>query len=221
MTRLAYRPLEDRPSDVWTDPVNREYSPFRSGWDETTTLLLREVRLIERVGLYESVVVLEVDVPDGMVREDGQLHRQAIVRSPRIAVNIDSVHGALRYTCDRFESGNRGSRDGWRVNVRAVALGLEALRKVERYGIISRAGQQYTGWAQLGSGIPMGAASGPMTFERARQLLTVDGEGTPSEVRAAYHAAVKAHHPDADGDGDGSALRLLAEARDRLIGATT
>lgn len=197
-------------------------SPFRSGWDETVTLLLREGKAIERLGLYESTVVIEVDVPEGMVRQDGMLHRQATVRSPRVAVNIDSVHGALRYICDRFtgRAWGTGSRDDWRVNVRAVALGLEAQRKLERYGIVSRAGQQYTGWAQLGSGIPMGAA-GPMDVPTAQQLLKVNGAASPSDVRAAYHAAVKAHHPDTDGDGDGAAVRRLTEARDLLIGATT
>jgi hypothetical protein len=33
----------------------------------------------------------------------------------------------------------------WQDNLRAVALGLEALRRVERYGIAQR-GEQYAGW---------------------------------------------------------------------------
>jgi hypothetical protein len=41
----------------------------------------------------------------------------------------------------------------WQDNLRAIALGLEALRKVERYGIANR-GEQYAGWAQLTAGGP-------------------------------------------------------------------
>lgn len=36
----------------------------------------------------------------------------------------------------------------WQINLRAIALGLEALRKLDRYGITSR-GEQYTGWRAI------------------------------------------------------------------------
>jgi hypothetical protein len=39
----------------------------------------------------------------------------------------------------------------WRDNVRAIALGLEALRTVDRYGITHKA-EQYTGVKALGQG---------------------------------------------------------------------
>ena len=42
------------------------------------------------------------------------------------------------------------------------------MRKVERYGI-TKSGQQYTGWKQLGSGTPMPAAE--MTVEEAARVV--------------------------------------------------
>jgi len=51
-------------------------------------------------------------------------------------------HRLLRNVCD----------EDWRHNVRSIALGLEALRAVDRYGI-SRRGEQYAGFrAALASG---------------------------------------------------------------------
>ena len=66
-------------------------------------------------------------------------------KSPAVVIAFESKHGPLQYATDAFTH--------WQANVRAVALGLEALRRVERYGI-TKHGEQYTGWKQLGSGTP-------------------------------------------------------------------
>lgn len=39
----------------------------------------------------------------------------------------------------------------WQDNLRAIALGLDALRRVQRYGIVKE-DEQYTGWKQLTGG---------------------------------------------------------------------
>jgi len=38
--------------------------------------------------------------------------------------------------------------DDWQDNLRAIALAMEALRAVDRYGV-SKRGEQYQGWKQL------------------------------------------------------------------------
>jgi hypothetical protein len=54
-----------------------------------------------------------------------------------------------------------------RMNARAIALGLEALRKVDRYRITKR-GERYTGWSALPPATPMGAAK--MTADDALEF---------------------------------------------------
>jgi hypothetical protein len=91
--------------------------------------------------------------------------------------------------------------DDWQENIRAIALGLEALRKVDRYGITSR-GEQYTGWKALPSG--EGEVYNVLT---AANFLSVHG-GMPASViiadsdmrKVAYRRAAQKLHPDKGGD---------------------
>lgn len=83
----------------------------------------------------------------------------------------------------------------WQDNVRAIALGLEALRKVDRYGIGKR-GEQYVGWRAL----PAGDAG---EVDRGRDLI---------EEAGGVRAALKCHHPDHGGDpADFSAVQAARE----------
>lgn len=74
--------------------------------------------------------MIEVDVTESDIRVDGGLYAHARPASSGVRVTFESRYGPLVYATDRF--------DHWRDNVRAIALGLEALRKVDRYGIIRR-----------------------------------------------------------------------------------
>jgi hypothetical protein len=128
-------------------------------------------------------------------------------------------HGPLTYSTDSF--------DHWHGNLRAIALGLDCLRRVERYGIGSK-GQQYAGYRELPSGIALGSA---MTVEEAARLLAAEsGEGWESEdllvevgygdsdherISTAYRMAAKKHHPDNGGDPE--LFRKLTVARDLLV----
>jgi hypothetical protein len=107
------------------------------------------------------------------------------------------THGTLTYPCNKF--------DRWQDNLRAIALGLEALRKVERYGIAER-GQQYAGYAALGAGIALGEAN--MTVEEAAKFVTKSAgavwyEGMDFDIKntlGLFTLAAKRLHPDAGGD---------------------
>jgi hypothetical protein len=111
--------------------------------------------------------------------------------------------------------------------VRAIALGLEHLRAIDRYGI-ANSGQQYVGWKQLGSGIPMAAPQ--MTADAAERLiadtlnhlgvrLAGDGPITIEHVRrdltGCFRAAARRLHPD-QSTGDPDLFRRITEARDLL-----
>lgn len=217
MARFTYRPLSR-----WDEPdVEQMTSPFSASWDQTLSELRREVDMLSD---WEEEVVIEVDVPEAMIRNDGFMRRDARVMSDKVAVSFDSRHGPLRYATAKF-TGNAYRSPGWQANVRAIALGLESLRRVSRYGIGAR-GEQYTGWAQLGTG---GVALGPvkMTVDEAARLLY--DAATPeayevsvsslinsaATVRLAYRTAAKKFHPD--NGGNPAEFARLKEAHDLLL----
>jgi hypothetical protein len=108
-----------------------------------------------------------------------------------VIISFKSRHGWLRYQCDTFE----GGAEGWQDNVRAIALGLEALRQVERYGITKR-GQQYAGWLAL-------PATSLSHTEALSFLGSVTGhrnpDDSPENLSALYREAAKLLHPDVGG----------------------
>lgn len=207
-----------RPIDKWDreETTERKHTPFDASYSQTLQLLDRELRMIDA----ENVVVM-ADVRETDIRIDGLLRERATPRTPRIILAFDSQHGPLKYACDRFTH--------WQANLRAIALGLEALRRVERYGIAGR-GEQYTGWAQLGSGIAMSAGMSRREAVAVLIDLTSDGHDLYSDddlddqenpgrpgafLEDAYRIGAKRWHPDNEG-GDGEKFYLLTKARDVL-----
>jgi hypothetical protein len=145
------RPISDRTPFRGT----HEGSPFTADWASTVTLLERELDM-----LYARDIVIEVDVREGDIRLDGQLRADAKASTPAVRIAFDSSVGHLVYATDRYQRvwGSRSRMDSWQHNVRAIALGLEALRKVDRYGI-TRRGEQYAGWKQITNGMTRDQAS--------------------------------------------------------------
>lgn len=177
------RPISDR------TPFTGKHraSPFQSAWTSTEQLLLREVQHLQGRDL-----VVEADFTERDIRLDGRPRANARPASPAVRVAFDSVHGPLTYATDRFTT--------WQDNVRAIALGLEALRKVDRYGITKR-GEQYTGWKALPGG--SGAESSHMTRERAIAVLASYVDVPPEHLnleaeslRSTWRRARREAHPD-------------------------
>lgn len=211
MTLLAYGSAA-----TWTDPETPVGERLSSRTFQATPFATRRLLLEEASKLDASDAIVELVAPAASFYKDGtgiRADRSHTVAHVGVVVRlIGTKHGDLRYACDRFNS--------WEANLRAVALGLSDLRRVERYGI-ARRGEQYAGWAQLGAGVPMGAGQPPeaMTLERAGVVLAggTDGSFTPREVladlddaRAAYRVAAKRYHPDRGGSAE--AFRTLEEA---------
>jgi len=166
---VTFRPLE-RPV-----PAARRPSPFSASWSSTVELLAKELRAH---GARRAV--LELDFREQDLRLDGLPRADRQARSPGIVLSFGAtaVPGRphLRYEVGTFAH--------WQANVRAVALGLEALRAVDRHGVTER-GEQYAGWKQLEP--PRDAPS----VERGRQLVDQHGSLRP---------ALMATHPDHGGD---------------------
>lgn len=123
---------------------------------------------------------------------------------PGAIVSFESRVGPLMYATDVHVR--------WDHNVRAIALGLTALRAVDRYGITKR-NEQYQGFRQLTAG------SSVTTAEKARQLLEgLSGEHIEDgmdNLRRVYRRALQKAHPDGGGSVD-----VLAAVRDagRILG---
>ena len=215
--------LRFRPLAHWDGSLSHEHrpSPFTASYTDTLELLERELRYL---GADEAV--LQVAVDESAMRVDGGLRANARPSHPGVRLSFQSRWGPLTYQTDTF--------DHWQVNLRAIGLGLESLRRVDRFGI-GRSGEQYRGWNALPQGAPMGPA---MTVDEAAQLLATeadfsDGSGpdTPEARRrlaerlladpetyltSVFRRASKRHHPDLGGDP--IVFRRLTEARDLIAG---
>lgn len=176
------------PIRQWPGPLtaDRRRHPFRVSrqrswgrgsehgvdWSGTVDLLDRELFQLDAEN-----VVLQMAVTDRDIRNDGWIRANARPEHPGVILTFDSMHGPLSYPCDTFED--------WQANVRAIALALEALRKVDRYGVTKR-GEQYTGW----KAIPASTSASP---SRGRELI---------EKHGSVKAALFATHPDRGGSSE-------------------
>jgi hypothetical protein len=194
---VRFRPISRWPGTTTRADLRKSRYSFKAGWHNTLELLERELGY-----LGARDVVIEADLTEQEIRLDGWPRADARPASPRIVVSFDSKYGPLRYATDVFEI--------YQHNVRAIALGLEALRKVDRYGITKR-GEQYTGWKALPPGIALGPADFASREEAGRFILETAGEnpdwldGTLDDIelwKSFYRTATKRAHPDAGGDHD-------------------
>lgn len=201
---------EIRPLGPWIGPVTearQSSARFRAPWLATLYQLQDETGL-----LGAQLIVVQVDVTEGDLRRDGMLRANAKVGFPGVRISFDSLFGPLTYSTDRYDS--------WQANVRAIVLGLEALRAVDRYGI-TKTGEQYRGWTAIAN-----SSLAPMSRQEAARFLVADMHSafTADQVLAdadaaqrAYRIAALKHHPDRPGGNADLMVRLTA-ARDVLLG---
>ncbi|WVX88099.1 DnaJ-like chaperonin [Gordonia phage LitninMcQueen] len=175
-----------RPIQAWPTELTkaRKRSNFSASWSDTLELLSRELRAINAKN-----IVLQVAMQESDFRIDGYPRAQAKAAHPGVILSLESTVGPLSWPCDTFTT--------WQDNIRGIALSMEALRKVDRYGVTKR-GEQYRGWRQLGS-----TASAPTKFGTTEaaldflgDLLGIDIVNTDLDIRVIYRRAQAAAHPD-------------------------
>lgn len=176
----------------WPHATTAEYArrvrPFKVGWTATMTLLDREIENLDG-----SAVLFGVGLRDQDIRLDGRPRAGAPNPShPGVEISFDSRHGRLAYATDVCSR--------WEDNVRSIALGLEALRAVDRYGVASR-GQQYTGWRELPSGAGRGVIIANTDEAWAILLAAADEGADDLDLEGTWREAAKRTHPDGGGDG--------------------
>lgn len=196
--RYEIRPLGDWPNRTQFGTP----TPFRATWSDTLDLLGQEIK-----HLGSELVVIQVDAKEAEIRRDGMLRSGARVGYRGVRISFESKHGPLTYATDAFQARYSSDPASWQQNVRAIALSLQALRAVDRYGV-SRSGEQYRGWTAIearGSASHFVSRREAASFLAAASLsgapeITV-GEilDSPALARRCYRSAARRMHPDAGG----------------------
>lgn len=179
-----------RPIDTWpmahTSP--RRYSPFNSTFTSTLQLLEQELRRLDPKDAQYPPSVLQLALQERDFRKsDGMPRAGSSPSHPGVILTIEPRNKpVMTLPCDTFQH--------WHDNLRAIALTLEALRKIERYGV-TRNGQQYRGWQAIEA-----KAEPNMTVAAAIQVLMEIGElpepTTHDEMARALRSAKGRAHPD-------------------------
>lgn len=205
---MALRPITSWPH-AWT--IDRRRAPFSATFDTTLRQLDYELYQLGPINSGNAPSVLQVAVAESKFRRDGMPRADANPEHPGVILSIESRHGALSYPCDTFTR--------WTDNLRAITLALEALRRVDRYGV-TQSGQQYRGWQAIESA----PAEPDMNAEQLVSVLgAAAGLATPvfdtSAVNLAriYRTAKANTHPDRGGDrADWDRVQKAAEQLMRM-----
>lgn len=176
----------------------RTTSPFSANFSDTVKLLVRE---LDALGARDAV--MEVDIPASRIRQDGMPRADARAMAPGITLHFTAtrIRGRprLEYDVDSYFH--------WQDNVRALALALEALRKVSRYRVLTE-GSQYVGQKAL----PAGSGESSMNTAEATEFFHAEGVTTTAEGARALE---KRFHPDSNG-GDRARWDRLQAAKGAL-----
>lgn len=202
---VQFEPLGQWPRAEFT--TNRRRSPFKSDWPKTWQLLRYELGRLD-----VENAVLRIDVDRYWIRVDGGLRGGSSPASPCVVLNFATpASGPIVMPCDVF--------DQWRDNVRAIALALEALRAVDRYGVTSRA-EQYRGWAALPPPSRPDFDNAEQAREFLRKLLRVSTKMAAcfesiGDVEETIREAEMISHPDRGGDPED--FKRVQSARKLLL----
>lgn len=154
------------------------------------------------------------------IRNDGWPKSKARPSQPGIVLSFDTKRGRISMPCDTFTD--------WEANLRAIALTLENLRAVERYGVTTDRQEQYTGWLKLSA-----ANARDEALECARVIAKHTGEASDAEnaaikavknreyFDALWSQAAHQTHPDKGGRADSFRAVIVARDRIRLINQWT
>jgi len=193
MLNAIFRPLETWPGTP-THPDDRRTSPFSATYTQTLDLLEQELGHLEATN-----IVIQGFFTRDQLRNDGWPKGGQNPSSPGVILMFrDSQGDPYSYPCDSFT--------WWTANLRAIALALEALRKIDRYGV-TRRGEQYQGFRALP---PAQEARPQMQPEEAAAFLASHIPGVSPEAltgsqqlfEAMFRMLQKQIHPDSGGSHD-------------------
>ncbi len=141
-----------------------------------------------------SDIVIQLDCERSQLTNSGKIKAGVKPRSPAVILSFESKHGPMSYPCETFQT--------WQANVHAIALSLEALRAVDRYGV-TRGREQYQGWLAIEDKSHTGPfPTGEDAFSWVCGELGITPVPLPladQQKRVLRQAAMGAFHPDRNG----------------------
>ena len=196
-------------------------SQFKQTYSNTKKILELE---LGKLGAIASTVQLEMFIRSEDLRRDGELRANAKPYKQGVVLSFSKVKRrffdeaskqwknelqTLSYPCDSYND--------WQDNLRAVALSLEALRKVARYGVfkyedmISRLALPSAEGRLFDTGAAIEFLASWTSFA-ADELLN-----NPEGQKSAYRMAAIMLHPDQIGGETSDEFIKLQEAK-RILG---
>lgn len=212
---IQYGSIEQWPGELRTTRVR---APFkRSTFTSTLKLLDRELRMISANGILCQLAISLMDLTrDGQIRANASPKHPGVILSFRKPVQRpgrEMIRVPLNFPCDRFTH--------WQDNLRAIAIALEDLRRIDRYGVTQN-GQQYFGFKSLP---PPGPTHEKIeTVEDAARFVANGNADTVIKSadawRQAYRERAAKAHPDAGGLPDDwerlQAAKTLLDAHHKI-----
>ena len=162
-----------------TAPMNRRHARFKTSFAAARSNLLREIKL-----LGGSDCIFSSDIQR---RQDGLPYADAKPKSgdPGIAAYFNRKGRQLCFACDRYLTVDD--------NMHAIALTVQALRGVARWGTGDMMESAFRGYASLPE-----RAGGSSWWD----ILGVPINATTEQAWKAYRLLAKKHHPDIGGDAE-------------------
>jgi hypothetical protein len=197
------------PVEVWpgkkTPPGARAESRFKAPWSRTLDDLDRELFHLDA-----RDVLIQGYFRQSDIRNDGWPRSGVFPSEPGVILSFKTPKKDapnLSFPCDTYTR--------YTDNLRAIALSLEALRAVERYGV-TRHSEQYKGWAKLPPAPDKMSAHDAVVFISLNSGFAGIGA---ANFKDAYRAAAKRLHPDNSETGNPHLFHLLTQAKEVLEAA--
>jgi hypothetical protein len=209
MLNARFVPLESWPGKA-TPRHMRQASRFQSPYARTLDLLEFELKQ-----LHAKEILVQAFFSRDQLRNDEWPKTAAVPKDVGVIVSFQSPKGPLSFPCDTFNA--------FDCNLRAIALALQALRAVDRYGVTQN-NEQYKGWAQIAAPAdqPFGSKEEAATFIITQAYPSAtdrSGFGTNMLIvdqtlrESFYRLAARRLHPDANGGSHELFVRLQAAKR--------
>jgi hypothetical protein len=191
-------PIQQWPGEKRKD-WQRKFAQFRSTYAQSLDLLERELNHLKAKN-----IAIEAYFDRSKIRNDGWPFSGAAPAEPGVIISFTGKSGELSFPCDTYQN--------WQHNLHAIALALEALRAVDRYGVTQRA-EQYKGWAKLPP-----APEVMLPVDAIALLLLHSGiePQSPVSLKEAWQAAARKLHPDNTVTGSSGQFVMLQKAKKAL-----